>query len=223
MTPHAPEAARFIPHGAALSREERWRLRGQRGMTIWLTGLSGTGKSTIASALEARLLRAGLDAVWLDGDNLRTTLCAGLGLSEADRRENVRRVGEVARVIAQSGAIAITSVISPYRDARDRIRASHEGDAIAFVEVHVDAPLDVLRARDPKGLYAQASRGQLRGLTGVDAPYEPPLAPELALRTHECDVHDAVERLFAMIERGACLAPPTLAPSKDQPTPGGKP
>lgn len=184
-----------VPHPAAISRDERWCLRGQRGGTIWLTGLSGTGKSTIAAALEATLLCEGLDAVWLDGDNLRLALCADLGFSEANRHENVRRIGEVARLFASSGTVVIASVISPFRADRERTRQSHQSDGIPFVEVLVEAPIEVLRQRDPKGLYRRSLAGELRGLTGVDAPYERPLRAEIDLRTDLCSVSDAVARL----------------------------
>lgn len=193
--PHQSKHKTVVPHPAGISRDERWCLRGQRGGTIWLTGLSGTGKSTIAAALEATLIREGLDAVWLDGDNLRMALCADLGFSEANRHENVRRIGEVARLFASSGTVVIASVISPFRADRERTRQAHQSDGIPFVEVLVEAPIEILRQRDPKGLYRRSLAGELRGLTGVDAPYERPLRAAIDLRTDLCGVSDAVARL----------------------------
>jgi adenylyl-sulfate kinase len=201
------DAIRVVPPITVLGRDERWAARGQRGLTVWLTGLSGSGKSTIAAALEADLVRRGIDAVWLDGDTLRTGLCAGLGFSDADRHENVRRIGEVARLFAQSGIVTIVSAISPFRSDRDTIRAAHSHDSLDFIEVLAEAPLDVLRQRDTKGLYRRAAAGELKGLTGVDAPYERPERAEIEIRTAECEVRDAVERLRDEVVRHATRRP----------------
>ena len=147
--------------------------------TIWFTGLSGSGKSTLAVAVEHALLAAGRPCYRLDGDNLRHGLNADLGFDEAGRVENVRRVGEVAKLFADAGVVALVPVISPYRAGREAVRASHEAAGLAFVEVFVDTPLDVCQERDPKGLYAKARSGELSGMTGIDAPYEAPTGPEL--------------------------------------------
>jgi bifunctional enzyme CysN/CysC len=159
--------------------------RGQRlseGLTIWLTGLSGSGKSTVAVEIERLLVAAGRAAYLLDGDNLRHGLNADLGFSAADRAENVRRVGEVARLFADAGVISVVSLVSPYRADRDRARAAHAATDLRFVEVFVDTPLATCEARDPKGMYAKARAGQIRGFTGIDDPYEPPANPDLVLR-----------------------------------------
>src|SRR5918994_2010959 len=151
------------------------------GTTVWFTGLSGAGKSTLAEAVADRLRDAGRGVAVLDGDALRLGLNADLGFSAADRAENVRRVGEVARLMAGAGLVALVPVISPYRADRDRVRQIHDVAGLRFVEVFVDTPLAVCEQRDVKGLYAKARAGQLRGFTGVDDPYEPPLAADVHL------------------------------------------
>jgi len=176
-------ASRVVWHSAAVSREER----ATRGLTVWLTGLSASGKSSVAVELERRLVAAGRPAYLLDGDNLRHGLNADLGFSAADRAENVRRVGEVARLFADAGLVAVVSLISPYRTDRDQVRAAHEAAGLSFVEVFVDTPLEVCEARDPKGMYAKARAGEIRGFTGIDDPYEPPADPQLVLRPGDGD------------------------------------
>ena len=183
-------------HEHAVSREDRERSAGHRGCVLWFTGLSGCGKSTLANAVDRRLHARGLRSFVLDGDNVRLGLNAapallrqghdeafaarfGLGFGPADREENIRRIGAVADLFAQAGIIALTAFISPYRRDRDAVRAVLQpGD---FVEIHVEAPLAVCEARDPKGLYKKARAGEIRGFTGIDDPYEAPLAPELAV------------------------------------------
>jgi bifunctional enzyme CysN/CysC len=165
-------------HANAVQRDQR----PSRGMTVWLTGLSGSGKSTVAVEVERRLVAAGRPSYLLDGDNLRHGLNADLGFAAGDRAENVRRVGEVARLFADAGVVAVVSLVSPYRADRDRVRAAHEEAGLRFLEVFVDTPLDLCEARDPKGLYAKARAGEITGFTGVDDPYEPPTNPELVLR-----------------------------------------
>jgi adenylyl-sulfate kinase len=164
-----------------ITREERWQALGGPGATVWFTGLPSSGKSTVAAAVEARLLSEGLAAYVLDGDNLRHGLNGDLGFSASDRDENVRRVAHVARLFADAGMVAIVPLISPYRAARDDARRLHGGAGLRFVEVHVDTPLAECERRDPKGLYAKARAGEITGMTGVDDPYEPPQAPELRL------------------------------------------
>jgi adenylyl-sulfate kinase len=168
-------------HAHAVTRADRERVTGGEGMTVWLTGLSGSGKSTIAVAVEAALLERGRHAYLLDGDNLRHGLNGNLGFSAEDRAENVRRVGEVAKLFADAGTVTLVSLVSPYAADRDRVRALHEEAGLRFVEVFVDTPLEECERRDPKGLYAKARAGELKGLTGVDAPYEAPSDPELTL------------------------------------------
>ncbi len=168
------------------SRGQRWAAIGSPGgVTIWLTGLSGSGKSTIAVEVERRLLGAGRPCYLLDGDNLRHGLNADLGFDRASREENVRRVGEVARLFADSGLVALVPVIAPYAAGRSAVRAAHEAAGLRLLEVHVATPLAVCEARDPKGLYARARAGLVSGMTGVDDPYEAPTTPDLRLEGDE--------------------------------------
>ncbi len=178
--------------------------RGDRlssGATIWFTGLSGSGKSTVAAAAERLLLGLGRPAYLLDGDNLRHGLNGDLGFSAADRSENVRRVGEVARLFADAGVVALVPLISPYRADRDQVRASHEAAGLFFAEVHVDTPIELCEQRDPKGLYARARAGELTGFTGIDDPYEAPLAPELVLAPSDGDAAAMAAHVLALVER----------------------
>ncbi|MEO5839207.1 MAG: adenylyl-sulfate kinase [Acidimicrobiales bacterium] len=193
MTGAQPDTPRASPnvvwHESAFSRADRWASLGVRGATVWFTGLSGSGKSTIANELERLLVAAGQPAYVLDGDNLRHGLNADLGFAAADRDENVRRVAEVARLFADTGLVALVPLISPYREARDRARRAHDVAGLPFVEVFVDTPIEICEARDPKGLYRKARAGEITGFTGIDDPYEPPVHPELVLRP---DAGDAV-------------------------------
>ena len=177
---------------------ERRALRNQhRGAVVWLTGLSGAGKSTIARALEKELFRLSMHTYVLDGDNLRHGLNSNLGFAPEDRAENIRRVSEVAKLMADAGTVVITSFISPYRADRTRARAIALQAGAEFVEIFVDAPLAVCEQRDPKGLYQKARAGQLKGFTGIDAPYEPPEDPEIAVRTHEQTAEESVAQILA--------------------------
>lgn len=182
-------------HHGTVPVAERRRVTGGPGATVWLTGLSGSGKSTIAAALEEDLIRRGRAAYRLDGDNLRHGLNGDLGFTAEGRSENIRRVGEVARLFADAGLVAIVPVISPYRVDRDRARQIHEEAELGFIEVFVDTPLEVCEQRDPKGLYARARAGELKGMTGIDDPYEPPIDPELVIDTTQVSVDEAVERI----------------------------
>lgn len=187
-------------HDSLIPRAERWSALGARGATVWFTGLSGSGKSSVAVEVERRLIATGRPAYLLDGDNLRMGLNGDLGFSAADRDENVRRVSEVARLFADAGVIALVPLISPYRHGRERARERHAAADLAFYEVFVDAPIELCEARDPKGLYKKARAGELRGFTGIDDPYEPPHAPELVLRPGDgtpADMADQVMRLLA--------------------------
>jgi len=173
--------------------------RTHRGATVWLTGLSGSGKSTVAVSLERQLVAAGRPAYRLDGDNLRHGLNADLGFTAADRDENVRRAGEVARILADAGVVAIVPLISPYRAGRDRARAAHDADGVPFVEVFVDTPIEECERRDPKGLYAKARAGEITGFTGVDDPYETPASPELVLTPADGDPDAQARAVLAVL------------------------
>jgi bifunctional enzyme CysN/CysC len=183
-------------HPSKLSREERWGALETGGATIWMTGLSGSGKSTIATAIEHTLVSSGRHAFMLDGDNLRHGLNANLGFSPEDRDENVRRTGEVAKILAESGTVAIASLVSPYRAERDRVRAIHEEAGIPFFEVFVDTPLEECERRDPKGLYAKARAGEIKDLTGVGSPYEAPTSPDLVTAA---DLEEAVRQVLGLL------------------------
>jgi adenylyl-sulfate kinase len=182
-----------------LTRERRWQALGGAGATIWFTGLSGSGKSTIAAALEARLVADGRPAYLLDGDNLRHGLNGDLGFDPGARDENVRRAGEVARLFADAGLVALVSLVSPYAAARDAARAVHEDDGLRFFEVWVSTAPEECARRDPKGLWARAKSGKLSGMTGFDAPYEVPARPELEL-SGEVSVEAAVKRIVALLD-----------------------
>jgi bifunctional enzyme CysN/CysC len=163
------------------TREDRWAALGQRGATVWLTGLPSSGKSAIAAALEARLVGGGTAAYLIDGDNLRHGLSGDLGFDAGSRAENARRAGEAARMLADAGLVVLVALVSPYAEHRDRVRRRHGEEDLPYVEVFVDTPLEVCEQRDPKGLYRRARAGTLHGLTGVDDPYEPPSDPDLVL------------------------------------------
>lgn len=192
----------IFPHQHSVTQEVRSLIKGHQPLLIWLTGLSGSGKSTLANALEARLVSEfHAHTYLLDGDNIRTGLNAGLGFSEADRRENIRRIGEVARLMLDAGLLVITAFISPYREDRDAVRQRlAEG---VFWEVYVDCPLDICMQRDPKGLYRRAINGEIASFTGISAPYEEPLNPELVVNSAEEDVGTCVDRIIQkMIAHG---------------------
>jgi bifunctional enzyme CysN/CysC len=195
--------------GTRMTRERRWDALGHGGATLWFTGLPGAGKSTIASAVEEELIEAGLPAFMLDGDNLRHGLNGDLGFDEAARRENVRRTAHVARLLAEAGTIVLVSLVSPYAADRDAAASLHAKDELPFLEIFVDAPLELCEQRDPKGLYKRARAGELADLTGVGAPYEQPAQPDLVLGTREETVEREVERVLeALVERG--LLPPDV-------------
>ncbi len=166
------------------------------GSTLWLTGLSAAGKTTIAHALERRLAEAGKVAVRLDGDLLREGLSSDLGISPADRSEQARRTAHVAALIAGSGLVAIVSLISPYAEDRSRARQIHDAAGLSFHEIWIDTPLQVCQERDPKGIYARNRAGEIREVTGVDAPYQVPVHPDVHIRGGECSPQDAVEEIL---------------------------
>ncbi|HKF00427.1 MAG TPA: adenylyl-sulfate kinase [Actinomycetes bacterium] len=177
------------------------------GVTVWFTGLPSAGKTTVANLVAEGLREREVPVEVLDGDVVRTHLSKGLGFSKADRDENIRRIGFVAGLLTRHGVTVLVSAISPYRAVRDEVRAAIG----SFVEVHVDASLDACRARDVKGLYARQARGELRGLTGVDDPYEPPLAPELVLRTEDEPPQASAGRVLALLDRAGDQVAGSLA------------
>lgn len=200
--PEARPIAGVVWHSGELTRAHRWATLGTRGGTLWLTGLPGSGKSTLAAAVERRLVEQGVPAYRLDGDNLRHDLNAGLGFSPQDRAENVRRVAAVARLLADAGLVAVACLISPYAEGRRAARRQHQEAGLTFVEVHVATPLYECERRDPKGLYARGRAGVVRGVTGIDHPYEVPQSPELRLEGDE-ELASAVASVLGLLaERG---------------------
>ena len=197
------KATNITWHEGSVTREERERLLGQKGVTVWMTGLSASGKSTIAVILEQMLLHKKKHAYRLDGDNIRMGLNKNLGFSAEDRAENIRRIGEVAKLFTDAGVIAITSFISPYKKDRDAVRASLKPGE--FVEVYVKVSLEAAEKRDPKGLYKKARAGQLKGFTGIDDPYEAPEKPEIVIDTETMKPEVAAERLLAYLEERGYL------------------
>jgi adenylylsulfate kinase len=192
------KATNIVWHQGAVTRADRERLNGHKGCCVWLTGLSGSGKSTIAVALEKALCDRGVRTFILDGDNIRHGLNKNLGFSPADRTENIRRIGEVAKLFTDAGTVALTAFISPYRGDRDQVRAvMQDGD---FVEVLVDCPLEVCEQRDVKGLYQKARAGQIPEFTGISAPYEAPLKPELTVKTGSQTVEQSAQQILGYLE-----------------------
>ncbi len=187
-----------------LTRDDYEQRLGQRGKVLWLTGLSGSGKSTLAVQLERKLFEAGFFSKVLDGDNIRAGINNNLGFSEADRMENIRRISEVARLFLDTGIICINAFISPKRNMRDLARAiAGEQD---FIEIYVNAPLEVCESRDVKGLYQKARQGMIKGFTGIDDPYEPPFAPDLEIRTDLVELEEGVDQILAYLRPLIALA-----------------
>ncbi len=198
-----PDSRNIVRQHGKVDSARREGLFGQRGCIVWLTGLSGSGKSTIAYALEERLVRDGHATYVLDGDNLRHGLNGDLGFSAEDRVENIRRVGEVAMLFADAGLITVSAFISPYRSGRDRLReAAGPG---RFVEVYVNTPIEVCQHRDPKGLYAKAHAGEIKDFTGVSAPYEVPESPELVLNTQDKTVDECVDVVLSYLTQAGVV------------------
>jgi adenylylsulfate kinase len=186
-----------------VTRAQRESVRGHRGVALWLTGLSGSGKSTLARAVESALCARGIAAYVLDGDNLRHGLCSDLGFSPDARRENVRRVGEVAKLFVDAGVLVLCAFVSPYRADRDRLRATMaSGD---FIEVYVKASIETCRARDPKGLYVKSAQGEITDMTGVGAPYEAPEKPDLVIDTESQEPNESVEQTLLFLQENGYL------------------
>ena len=188
-------------HGGEINRPERAQLLGHGGATLWFTGLSGSGKSTIAVALEQALYQRGVLVYRLDGDNIRLGINKNLGFSAEDRAENIRRVGEVSKLFVDGGVIVLSSFISPYLVDRQIVRELHEADNMPFIEVFVDCSLEAAEERDPKGLYKKARAGEIKNFTGIDDPYEAPEAPEVHLHTDQQSLEEEVEQLLDLLEK----------------------
>ncbi len=188
------KATNIVWHPSIINKEDREKLLKQKGCVIWFTGLSGSGKSTLAHAVEEKLYKMGHLTFVLDGDNIRHGLNKNLGFSPEDREENIRRIGEVAKLFAQAGIITMTAFISPYRKDRDKARALlNDGE---FIEVFVKVPLEVAEQRDPKGLYKKARAGEIKQFTGIDAPYEEPLNPELVIDTSKLSLEESADMVI---------------------------
>jgi adenylylsulfate kinase len=187
-----------IPHAGSISKQDRSTQKAQKPITLWLTGLSGAGKSTIANALETELFRRGKHTYLLDGDNVRTRLCSDLGFSDEDRQENIRRISEVSRLFMDAGLIVITAFISP--SLRDRAMAKEIIGVGSFVEIFIDTPLEECERRDPKGLYGKARQGLIKSFTGIDSAYEAPLNPHIRINTLTETLPESVARILAYLD-----------------------
>ena len=193
-------------HQGEVTREDRNQLLGQKGATLWFTGLSGSGKSTVAVALEKALFQRGKLTYRLDGDNVRLGINKNLGFSAVDRAENIRRIGEIAKLFVDSGVIALSSFISPYQADRDRVRELHAESDYSFIEIFVDCSLAAAEARDPKGLYKKARAGEIKNFTGIDDPYEAPQAAEIHLHTDKMSLEEEVELIINYLEGNGFIA-----------------
>ena len=202
--PQQPKSTNIVWHPGQVTRDDRQRITGHRGCTVWFTGLSGSGKSTIAVAVEKSLWDRGVRSYILDGDNIRHGLNNDLGFSPEDRTENIRRIGEVAKLFTDGGVLNLTAFISPYRSDRDRVRSiMGEGD---FIEVHVDCPVEESERRDVKGLYAKARAGKIPEFTGISAPYEAPEKPEIVLETAKLSEEQSVAKVLEYLEKNGYIA-----------------
>ena len=202
--PQQPKSTNIVWHPGQVTRDDRQRITGHRGCTVWFTGLSGSGKSTIAVAVEKSLWDRGVRSYSLDGDNIRHGLNNDLGFSPEDRTENIRRIGEVAKLFTDGGVLNLTAFISPYRSDRDRVRSiMGEGD---FIEVHVDCPVEECERRDVKGLYAKARAGKIPEFTGISAPYEAPEKPEIVLETAKLSEEQSVAKVLEYLEKNGYIA-----------------
>jgi adenylylsulfate kinase len=190
-------------HESDITREHRAKLLGHKGATLWFTGLSGSGKSTVAVELEGTLSQMGVLSYRLDGDNVRLGINKNLGFSAEDRTENIRRIGEISKLFVDAGLVTLSSFISPYRADRDTVRALHEAAGMDFIEVFVDCSLESAESRDPKGLYKKARAGEIKNFTGIDDPYEAPANPEIHLRSDQMSLEQEIDIILAALrERG---------------------
>jgi len=203
MTASPPKATNIVWHHSTVTRAARAHQRGHRSAILWFTGLSGAGKSTLANAVNSALFEQGLSCYVLDGDNVRHGLCKDLGFSDADREENIRRIGEVAKLFLDAGVVVLTAFVSPFRADRDRARALVEpGD---FIEIHCAADLGICESRDTKGLYAKARAGEIKEFTGISSPYEAPEKPELRVDTGRTDLEACVAKVLAHLEQAGII------------------
>jgi adenylylsulfate kinase len=194
----------LVRQGTTINREQRIPISGQKSAVIWFTGLSGSGKSTVANALEVRLNQAGKLSYLLDGDNVRLGLCSDLGFSDLDRKENIRRVAHVAKLLYEANVLTLVSFISPFRHERDLARNLI---GIDFLEIFVSTPLEICEKRDSKGLYSRARKGEIPLFTGISSPYEPPEHPDLTLYSHQESLEDSVDRIMALLNERHYLRP----------------
>jgi adenylylsulfate kinase len=202
-----PKSRNIAWQTGVVTREDRERVRGHKGVALWFTGLSGSGKSTIAAKVEHELLKLGCAAYVLDGDNVRHGLCRDLGFSPADREENIRRIGEVAKLFVDANVLCLCAFISPYRAVRTQLRTGlGSGD---FVEIYVRASLRTCEARDPKGLYKKAREGKISDMTGIGSPYEPPVNPELVLDTETSTADESVQQVLGFLRKNGYIASQT--------------
>ena len=188
-------------HEGDITREHRSKLLGHKGATLWFTGLSGSGKSTVAVELEGMLNEMGVLSYRLDGDNVRLGINRNLGFSADDRTENIRRIGEIGKLFVDTGVVVLSSFISPYRADRDQVRALHDAAGMDFIEVFVDCSLEAAESRDPKGLYKKARAGEIKNFTGIDDPYEPPANPEIHLHSDRQTLSEEVNQILALLRK----------------------
>ncbi|MEJ6474972.1 adenylyl-sulfate kinase [Pseudoalteromonas piscicida] len=188
----------IVWHNYAVDKTLRSKLKGHKPCILWFTGFSGSGKSTVANALEHALQEQGIHTYLLDGDNVRHGLCKDLGFSDEDRVENIRRVGELSKLMVDAGLMVLTAFISPFQAERDMVRSLVQSDE--FIEVYLDTPLEVCEQRDPKGLYKKARAGEIKHFTGIDSTYEPPINPEICLNTAEQSLAESVQQLINYLE-----------------------
>ena len=193
-------------HEGDITREHRQKLLGHKGATLWFTGLSGSGKSTVAVELEGTLNQMGILAYRLDGDNVRMGINRNLGFSAEDRTENIRRIGEVGKLFVDAGVVALSSFISPYKADRDQVRALHEEADMDFIEIYVDCSLEAAEERDPKGLYKKARAGEIKNFTGIDDPYEAPVDPEIRLNSETQTLQEEVDTILNVLRERAIIS-----------------
>lgn len=194
----------IVWHETTISKEERQEKNGHKSATLWFTGLSGAGKSTLANAVEQKLFERGINSYVLDGDNVRHGLNKGLGFSDEDRKENIRRIGEVAKLFVDAGLVVCTAFISPFREDRDNVRTMmNEGE---FIEIYVKCSLNTCESRDPKGLYKKARAGEIPEFTGISSPYEEPLSPELVVETDNKSIEESVEVVLAFLQEKGIIS-----------------